>query len=232
MFRYTDLWAPKNFSSWCLLCWIGLHPFFISHMFIATLTATATRQHVEENGNSKAVYPVARHSHPVWTLQPHTWDIQNQLSGKQEGSAVYCSSLSSPLSGLSHPTALSFLLMKVVTLHRTQGIVSRHDGSDPHTECSFVKAQTKKELKFLSALKLLLHLYCSNLTSKWQSCGYFATVISESANCNLCTTYGNWVQRSFEHQKPQLTVLFQGLPVWSGLNIKNPQAGCHGTKSM
>jgi len=35
-----------------------------------------------------------------------------------------------------------------------------------------------------------------------------------------------------KHQKPQLAVLFQGLPVWPGLNRKNPQAGCLGNKSM
>lgn len=98
--------ADVYFAEW--VC----SPFSAATMFISSLTlpsAGVTQQRVGEkkNGISEAVDPLVRHRSPVWTLQLHTWDIQNQPSGKQQGSALSCSRPSSAQAGplTSHSTS-------------------------------------------------------------------------------------------------------------------------------
>lgn len=138
-FIHTYLWALKSFSSRCLLCWIGLQLFFISHVFISTLTfpsAIVTRQWVGENGNSKAVDPVVTDTQSGYT---NSTPVISKISFQENNKVLpYTVQTLVP-----HRSDVCEKLMKIVTLHWTQGIVSRHQGSDPHTECSFVEAEIK-----------------------------------------------------------------------------------------
>lgn len=153
-----------------LLNWFAtvFHKTYV-YMFISTLTlpsAIITRQWAGENGNSQAVDPVVRHRYLVWTLQLHSWYIQNQLSGKQQGSAIYYSSPSSPqIRSLTSHSTFTSVNESYATLHWTQGTVSRYQGSDPHTEHYFAEAQIKKN-KISGCSQVLFHLYCSNLICK------------------------------------------------------------------
>lgn len=141
------LGALKSSSSRCLLTELVCSPFSAATMFIPILTppsARVTQQRVGgKKGISQAVDPLVRHRCPVWTLQLHTWEIQNQFSGKQKGSALSCSCPSSPQVRPLTSTAL-FLSVGAATLLWT---------SNNNTQCPFVKAQIKKELGFPSACK-------------------------------------------------------------------------------